>query len=105
VPGPTPIVAAALERVGVEIVLAFVRKPGQRAVVERALHHIGVGAIEIYMQHAMRPKGERDRGAGLRIGRFVGEIVVLSKTFVGGLRSRRCRPARSSARVPPSTSP
>ena len=70
------MLAAALERVVVEVVGSLARQAGERAVVERKLHHVGIAAVEIEVQHPLRPEDERDRGAGLGIGGLVRQIVV-----------------------------
>ena len=85
-PRPAPVPAAALERIGVEIVRPLARQAAQRPIVERALHHVGVGAVEIEMQHPLRPEDQRDRGAGLGVGGFVGQVVGLGEAFVALLR-------------------
>ena len=74
-PDPAPVLAAAFERIGVEIVRPVARETAQRAVEERKLHHVGVAAVEIEMQHPLGPEDERDRGASLGIGGFVRQIM------------------------------
>ena len=34
------------------------------------------------MEHALRPEGERNRGAGLGVGRFIWQIVGLGEPLV-----------------------
>ena len=58
-----------------------------RAVVECALHHVGVLAIQIGVHHSLGPENEPDRGTRLQIGAFIGEIVIDGKSFVGMGRS------------------
>ena len=81
-PGPAPMLAAALERVGVEVVGSLARQAGQGAVIERQLHHVGVAAVEIEVQHALRPEDQGDRGAGLGVSRLVRQIVGLGEALV-----------------------
>ena len=70
-PGPPFVLAAALERIGIEVMRPVAREAGQRAIEERKLHHVGIAPVEIEMEHAVGPEDERDRGAGLGVGRLV----------------------------------
>ena len=82
-PGPAAVAAVAVQRIGVEIMLAVARQAGERTVEQRLLHHVGIFAVEVEMQHALRPEDQRDRGAGLGIGGIVGQVVVLGEALVG----------------------
>ena len=95
VPVPAPVRAVALELVLVEIVLAVARQPRQRAVVERELEPVGVLAVELEVQHPLRPEDHRDRGAGLGIGGVVRQVVV------GGEALVRRRGAEAAGHVHP----
>ena len=81
-PGPALVLAAALERIGVEIMRSLAREAAQRAVEQRELHHVGVAAVEIEMQHAVSPEDEGDRGAGLGVGRLVRQVIGLGEALV-----------------------
>ena len=85
-PGPAPILPVAFEPVGVEIVRALVREAAERAIVERALHDVRVGAVEIEVEHALRPEGQRDGGAGLCVSGVVRQVVGLGEAFIGFAR-------------------
>ena len=74
--------AAAGQRVVVEEPLAVERQAAQRAVVERQLHDVGIAAVALEQQHAMRPEDQADRGAGLGVGGLVGQIVVGGEALV-----------------------
>ncbi len=62
--------------------LAVAAEPGQRAVVERRFEDVAVFAVEIEVQHALRPEDQRHRGAGLGVGRLVGQVVVEGEAFI-----------------------
>ena len=89
---PVPAVgrAVAFQRVHVEIVLAIAAEPGEGAVVERRLEHFGILAVEIEVQHALRPEDQRDGGAGLGIGGLVGQVVVVGEALVVRRRAEAC---------------
>ena len=75
------------QRVVVEEALAIQRYAAERTIKEAALHHIGVVAIGIELQHAMTPKHHRNRSAGLGIGSLVRQVVGVGKAFVAGGRT------------------
>jgi hypothetical protein len=62
------------------------RETGQDAIEQRELHHVDVAALEIEMQHALRPEDERDRGLGLGVSAFLRQIVGLGEALIGLLR-------------------
>ena len=72
----------------IEVVRALVRQAGERAVVQRALQHVGIDAVAVEVEHALRPEDQRHRGAGLGIRGVVRQVVVLGEAFVGGARGR-----------------
>ncbi len=82
VPGPALGRAIAFERIGIEIMLAIAAEAGQRAVVEGGFEDVGIFAVEIEMQHALGPEDQRHRGAGLGIGRLVGQVEIVSEALI-----------------------
>ena len=84
VPGPAAVAAVAVQRVRVEVVLAVAGEAAERVVEERLLQHVGVAAVEVEVEHALRPEDQRDRGAGLGVGGGVGQVVGVGEAFVGG---------------------
>ena len=58
-----------------------------RAVVKGTLHHVSVFAIQIGVQHPLRPENESNGGTCFQIGAFIGKIVIDGKTFVSVGRS------------------
>ena len=81
------MLAAALQRVLVEEQRAIERQAGNRAVVKRLLHHVGVARVGAHSQHPVRPEDQADGGAGLRVGGLIRQVVVRRETFVGGGRA------------------
>src|SRR5436305_13465817 len=82
-PLPTPVAAVAFKPVLVEIMRAVARQAGKGAIVEGKLKHIGIAAVAIEIEHALRPEDERHRCASLGIGGVVGEIVIPGESLVG----------------------
>jgi hypothetical protein len=87
-PDPACMPAVALKRVRIEIVLAIAGEPAERVVEQGKLQHVGIFAVEVEMQHALRPEDQRYRRAGLGIGAVVGQVVVLGEAFVGRGRAK-----------------
>ncbi len=81
-PVPARRTAVALKRIGIEIVRAVAAEAGERAVEQRELENVGVAAVEVEMQHALRPEDQRHRGAGLGIRGLVRQVVVDGEAFV-----------------------
>ena len=80
------MVAAAFQRVLVEIMRAVARQAAQSAVIKGELHDVGITAVAIEVEHPLRPEDEGDRSAGLGIGRGVRQVVVRREAFVRGGR-------------------
>ena len=70
------------QRIGIKEFVARERKPAQRRVIDGKLHDINVAAIGIEVEHAMRPKRQRDCGAGLAVSGLGGHIVGKGETLV-----------------------
>ena len=74
--------AAAGQRVVVEEALAVERQAAQGIVVQRLLQDVAVAPVALEQRHAVRPEHQPDRGAGLGVGRLVGQVIVGREAFV-----------------------
>ena len=90
-PFPALVRAVAFERIVVEIVLAVAAEARHAVVVERLLEDVGILAFEIDIEHALGPEDHGDRGAGLAIGRGIGQVVILGEALVATPRGRNRR--------------
>ncbi len=70
-----------LKGIDIEESLAIQLNAGENAVVERTLHDIGIAAVSLHFQHAVRKEHQPDGGAGLRIDGIVRKIVVKREAF------------------------
>ncbi len=75
------------QRVDIEVGFGVEAQATEYAVVECLLHHVGIGCIEIEMQHAVRPEHQADGGAGLGIGGVIRQIIVKGEALTGALRT------------------
>ena len=69
------------QRVDIEEAIAAEGDAGEETVVEGAFQHIQIAAVAMQQEHAVVPHGVGDGGAGLGIGREVGQFVIVSEGF------------------------
>ena len=80
-----------LKGIAVEESSPVQRDSAQHAVIQGSLHHVGVNAIALKLQHPVRPKHQSDSRAGLRIGDVVRQIIVIGETLA--MRQRANAPS------------
>ena len=74
-----------LERVDVEELGAVDRHAALHVVVEGALHDVGVGAVQLDLEHPAREEDHADGGTGLGVGAVGREVEGLSELLAVGL--------------------
>src|ERR1700738_2335568 len=89
-PGPDNSVmrTIARKRVVVKERFAVNPEPSQDAIIKAALHHIGVSAVEVDMNHTVSPKKQANRSARFRIAFQVRQVVILRKSLILGSRAQ-----------------
>src|SRR5437773_6771469 len=78
----------ARERVVVKERFAIHAESSQNAIVKAPLHHIGISAVEVDMNHTMGPEEQADRSARFRIAFQVRQVVVLRESLILGGRAQ-----------------
>ncbi len=74
-----------LQRVNVEEVLSVQRHAAQHGVVQRPLHHVGVLAVGLHLQHPAGKHHQADGGTAFGIDGVVGQIVIAAEGFAAAL--------------------
>ena len=68
-----------LEGVDIEESLPIERHAGEDAVIQRALHHVGIFAALLEGEHAPGEEDEADGGAGFGINGIVRQVIVIGE--------------------------
>src|SRR5208283_2306712 len=86
-PGPADSMLRTVtgERVMVKESFPVNPEPGQNGIIECCLHHVGVLAVHIEMNHPVSPPEAGDCSAGFRIAVEVWQIVVFGESLVLGV--------------------
>jgi len=75
------------ERINIEIVTPVERDTIETGIVERALHQVGITAVQFHLQHTAREHHQANRRATFHVRRIIWQIVIAAERFPGALRA------------------
>ncbi len=75
------------QRIHIKEMLTVQRHAAQHRVVQRTLHHVGVVAVCLHLQHPAGKHHQANGGAAFRIYRIVGQIVIAAERLAAALRA------------------